>query len=127
MARPKKPHNNPSHRPAQTINWDLVDEMLMAGSPGTEIAPKFSMHPETFYDRVSREKGVGFTEYSQRVRSSGDGNLRLSYYKSALDGNTQLLISLGKERLGYGKSEIADPTGTRDAMFSIWGSHGVSS
>ena len=48
-------------RPEKPIDWDLVDELLMVGCLGTEIAPHFNLHPETFYDRVLANYGIGFT------------------------------------------------------------------
>lgn len=90
-------------RPEKIINWKLVDELLLAGCLGTEIAPHFDMHVNTFYDRVKQETGVCFTEYSTEKRSKGESLLRHQQYKKALgvttDGDNTLLIWLGKNRL----------------------------
>jgi hypothetical protein len=52
-------------RPRKPIDWKRVDRLLMAGCKGTEIAPHFDMHYETFYRKVEKKYKVGFTEYSR--------------------------------------------------------------
>lgn len=51
-------------RPEKPIDWDKVDKLLLAGCHGTEIAPHFNMHPDTFYNRMKERYNLGFTEYS---------------------------------------------------------------
>jgi hypothetical protein len=104
MPRPKRQGiPNPHGRPVKLINWDLVDELLLAGCDGAEIAPHFDMHPHTFYDRVQLEKGTLFTDYRLEKKSKGDSILRHSQYKKAIGatdkGDNTLLIWLGKQRL----------------------------
>ena len=86
-------------RPEKTIDWKLVDKLLQAHCPGTEIAASFDLHPNTFYDRVEKEFGCGFTEYSQQKKKKGKNNLRLAQLKNALEGNTSMQIWLGKNWL----------------------------
>jgi hypothetical protein len=74
--------------------------LLEAGCPGTEIAPHFDLGYDRFYDRVQQQYGIGFTEYSQKIRQKGDSNIREKQYKKALKGDNTLLIWLGKNRLG---------------------------
>lgn len=88
-------------RPEIKIDWKRVDELLEAGCLGTEIAAHIGMHPETFYDRVLKEKKIGFTDYSTQKRSCGDGLIREAQYKKALKRlDNTMLIWLGKQRLG---------------------------
>lgn len=87
-------------RPEKHIDWSMVDKLLQAHCPGTEIAASFDMHPETFYDRVKKEFGTGFTEYSQQKKKKGKNNLRLAQLKNALEGNTSMQVWLGKNWLG---------------------------
>ena len=96
--KPEKPA--PMGRSIKHIDWDLVDDLLKAGCPGTEIAPHFDMIADTLYDRVKLEKGVTFTEYSLSKRSHGDGLIRQTQYKKALKEDNTMLIWLGKQRLG---------------------------
>lgn len=92
MARPEKP-----------IDWDLVDQLLMADCHGTDCAAEFDMHPDTFYRKVQEKYNIGFTELSLQRKKQGDSNLRAQQYKKALGqtdkGDNTLLIWLGKTRL----------------------------
>jgi len=87
-------------RPVKPIDWEKVDRLLEAGCLGTEIAAHFNMHPDTFYIRCQKEKGMGYTAYSQEKKQKGDSILRAAQYKTALDGNTTMQVWLGKQRLG---------------------------
>lgn len=90
-------------RPYKAIDWELVDEMLEAGCPGTEIAGTFGMHPDTFYMRVKDEKNMGFSDYYSLKTAQGAGMIRLHQFRKALGkteiGDNTLLIFLGKTRL----------------------------
>lgn len=99
MPRPKKANPIPNHRPEKPIDWDKVDQLLLAGCLGTEIAPHFNMHPTTFYDRVQIKYGMTFTLYSCQKHQEGDSLLRAAQYKNAMKGNTTMQIWLGKNRL----------------------------
>lgn len=104
MPRPRRDNPRPRSRPVKPIDWALVDELLLAGCNGAEIAPHFDMHPTTFYDRVLLEKGMIFTDYSTEKRFKGDSLLRHVQYKKAVKGDNTLLIWLGKNRLNQRES-----------------------
>jgi len=87
-------------RPHKHIDWEKVDRLLQAHTPGTEIAASFDMHPDTFYRRVEEEYGMGFTDYCSQKRNKGKNNLRLAQLKNALEGNTSMQVWLGKNWLG---------------------------
>lgn len=89
MARPEKP-----------IDWDKVDQLLMAGCHGTEIASYFNMHPNTFYTKLETNYKCGFTEFSALKKSHGDALLRNVQFEKALDKDNTMMIWLGKQRLG---------------------------
>lgn len=88
MARNEKP-----------IDWNYVDKLLEAGCLGTEIAPHFDLHPDTFYRKCEKEHNIGFTEYRAQKVQKGDSLLRAAQFKNALSGNTSMQIWLGKQRL----------------------------
>lgn len=104
---PSKPSGRPNGRTSKekNIDWDKVDQLLIAGCLGTEIAPHFDMHPETFYDHVLRKYGICFSEYSFKKKSQGDSLLRAKQFEKALKGENTLLIWLGKNRLNQRDSE----------------------
>jgi hypothetical protein len=89
-----------AHRPLIPIDWKQVDEWLKRGSLGTHIAACLGISSDTLYDRCQQEHGIGFSEYSRQKKSVGDTNLLGKQYDEAMNGNTSLLIWLGKVRLG---------------------------
>ncbi len=105
---PNKLTGNPEGRPPYEIDWKKVDELMIAGCTGTEIAAYFGMYPDTFYRRVEVEKQVGFTAYLQSKRSKGDSILRAVQYDEAVrKRNTTMIVWLGKNKLGQtDKKEI---------------------
>lgn len=111
VAAENYPRKDNMPRPEKPIDWKLVDLMLEAHCTGTEIASKFDMHPNTFYDRVVQEYKMSFTEYSVSKNESGKANLRFSIYTRALKGNDKLTLHLTKHMLNqwdkFDKSEIS--------------------
>lgn len=87
-------------RPPKEIDWKMVDMLLEAGCTGTEIASKFDMHHDTFYDKVKETHNISFTAYAQGKSESGKANLRASMYSRALKGNDKLTLHLAKHMLG---------------------------
>ncbi len=67
---------------------------------GTEIAPHFDMHVQTFYNKVLEQYKMCFTEYSALKRQQGDSILRAKQYEKAMKLDNTMLIWLGKNRLG---------------------------
>ena len=84
-----------------TIDWKQVENLLMAGCSGAEIAASLGMHPETLYDRVVKEFKISFTDYSYKYKQKGDSLLKAKQFESAIkDKNIPMQIWLGKQRLG---------------------------
>jgi hypothetical protein len=108
MPRRKSDNKLPPYRPPIPIDWNKVDKFLESGCPGTDIAGFLGCHPETFYARCKQEKGIGFTEYATQKRSSGDNLLRAAQMQAALQGNTSMLIWLGKNRLQQKDDPLQD-------------------
>jgi hypothetical protein len=90
---------NPAGRPKKQLDWDVVDNLLKLGMPGTKIASYFALHHDTLYDRCLTEKGVSFTEYSAHKYAEGETPLLQKQYEKAVAGDNQMLIHLGKCRL----------------------------
>jgi len=90
------------------IDWERVGQMLAAGCLGIEIAAVIGIHQKTFYDRVLKDFGITFTEYSQEKKARGEAALREVQYNKALGiskkGDNTLLIWLGKQRLNQRES-----------------------
>lgn len=105
-------------RPEKPLDWAKVDQLLMAGCKGTQIAPHFDMHPETFYDKVKEKYGIGFTEYCAIKREHGDSLLHAKQFEKALKGDNAMLIWLGKQRLGQ-REQREDPNQHQKLVFEV--------
>lgn len=92
-------------RPVKPIDWKMVDTLLMSGCTGAEIASHFDMHPITFYERVERQYGTSFTNYSSEKKQKGESLLRHKQFEVALKGDKTMLVWLGKNRLGQKETE----------------------
>jgi len=91
--KPKTKHRIP-------IDWSLVDKYLIGGAKGTEIAGAIGVHEETLYNRCKEEQGMIYTAYSAKLKQKGDTMLHTKQFQVAMNGNTSMLIWLGKQRLG---------------------------
>jgi len=114
MARPRRADVKQGGRPPKPIDWKIVDELLMAECSGAQIAGEFDMDPETFYRKCQQEHNIGFTGYSLSKTKQGEARLKHKQYTQALKGNTQLLIHLGKTRLG--QAEPKDGAVTEESL-----------
>lgn len=96
-----------SGRPPKPIDWIIVDQFLMAGCTGTEIAANFHIYPDTLYRRVQDEFGITFTDYAAQYDEKGKSLLRVKQFEKALEKDNSMLIWLGKQRLGQkDKTEV---------------------
>lgn len=90
-------------RPKADIDWERVDDLLISGCSGTEIAAFFGINPHTLYDRCFSDNGIMFSDYSHEKHSKGDSLLRDMQFKKALgihkEGDNTMLVWLGKNRL----------------------------
>lgn len=84
-------------RPQKKIDWKRVDQLLMKGCEGVEIAPHFDMHSHTFYDRVEQKYKVTFTEYCQQKRNKGRSYIKEKQFDKAMKGDNTMLIWVGKQ------------------------------
>lgn len=84
-------------------DWEKIDNLLVAGCTGTEIAGYLGIHPETLYKWAEQDKKMGFSDYLAQKRSKGDSLLKAHQYAKAMGmtdkGDNTLLIWLGKCRL----------------------------
>jgi len=87
-------------RPRAPIDWQKVDQALMAGCNGVQVAAKLGIHPETLYKSVQRDFKMGFSEYEAAKKAKGDALLCELQFDKAVKGDTTMQIWLGKQRLG---------------------------
>tara|TARA_R110002020_G_scaffold166393_1_gene354368 strand:+ start:1301 stop:1645 length:345 start_codon:yes stop_codon:yes gene_type:complete len=98
-------------KPFAKIDWEQADKMCGIHCTGEEIASILNVDYDTLNAACKREKGMGFSDYSDQKRSSGRASLRRRQYGIAMDGNSTMLIWLGKNWLGQtDKSEVTQTT-----------------
>lgn len=88
------------HGPVKDIDWKLVDDLLIKGCSGTQIAARIGIHYDTLYDRCQKEKKTLFSVYSQQKREKGDSMIHETQFDLAMERDRAMLIWLGKQRLG---------------------------
>lgn len=96
---------NKGGRPRKVIDWDQVDAMCRIHCTGEEQAAVLNVDYDTLNSACKREKGMGFSEYFKQKSASGKMSLRRKQYTSAMDGNTTMLVWLGKNWLGQKDSQ----------------------
>lgn len=100
MSEPK----NKGGRPRKEVDWDKVDKMCAIHCTGEEQASLLDMSYDTLERRCREEKGVSFAEYFKQKAADGKMSLRRKQFTTAMNGNTSMLIWLGKNWLGQADS-----------------------
>ncbi len=99
----------PGH-PKSVLDWDKIDELLIAGCTAPEIAGFFGCSVRTLYTRCETDKGVLYSAYSQEKNAKGESLLRVQQFAKSLGltdmGDNTLLIWLGKNRLKQSESPV---------------------
>jgi hypothetical protein len=90
------------------IDFKKVDGLLESGCNGIQVAASLGIHPDTLYNRVREKYNTDFSAYAASKRAAGDSLLHVKQFKKAMDGDTKMLIHLGKFRLDQYEKE--DPT-----------------
>ena len=120
---PKKPKAKRVNKPGKTfgpdpmaIDWEWVNQMCIIDATAEEICScyrnpntgKMGISTDTLSRACERELGVKLADYLEEKRKIGRASLRRRQHQAAMEGNTALLIFLGKNRLGQtDKQEIA--------------------
>lgn len=94
-------------RPLTDIDWDQVDKMCEIHCTGEEQASILGVDYDTLNAACKRDKGIGFSDYFKQKSSGGKMSLRRRQFTSAMDGNTTMLVWLGKNWLG--QSDMPEP------------------
>ena len=87
-------------RKSASIDWEFVDNLLIAGCTGTDIASHIGIHPDTLYNHCEKENKTNFSAYSQEKRCKGNNLIRAAQFDEAVRKRDRgMLIWLGKNRL----------------------------
>lgn len=97
-------------RPLKEINWDVVEKLIECGCSGVEIAAKFRIKSDTFYERFKKEYGCSFQDYRGEAQEAGLADIRSMLQAKALNnkapGNSNLLIFLARCKLGMREPDV---------------------
>ncbi|MEM0167475.1 MAG: hypothetical protein QW515_02435 [Thermoplasmatales archaeon] len=102
--RRKKPLRNPNKienggRKPLPIDWKKVENLIVHGCSGVQIAATLGIHPQTLYDRCVKDNQRDWTEYSYEFWEKGNAQLHAKQYQMAMKGDKTLMVWLGKNRL----------------------------
>lgn len=89
-------------------DWKQVESMCAINCTGQEIAGVMGMHYDTLVARIKEVYQLNFSDYYAIHNSKGLVSLRRKQYDSAMNGNTQMLIHLGKYYLGQSERPVED-------------------
>lgn len=90
------------------IDWKKVDNALIAGANGVQVAALFGIHPDTLYIRCKEVHKMDFSAYLSEKREKGNSLLLAKQYDLAMKGDRGMLIWLGKNRLGQSENRNAE-------------------
>jgi hypothetical protein len=92
----EKAGKNLGGRPPKEINLDLVQDLARIHCTDAEIANICKVSQETF---TRRKRDPAFAELLEQARDEGKASLRRLQWQAAQNGNSALLIFLGKNIL----------------------------
>jgi hypothetical protein len=99
------------------IDWKQVENLLMAGCSGVEIAASLGIHENTLYKRCKDDLKVEFVAFSQQNKAKGDSLLKAKQFETAIkDKNVPMQIWLGKNRLNQTDKNQTDITTKGDKI-----------
>lgn len=97
MSIPAK--KNPPHRPKKELDFTIIDSLCELQCTAVEICGVLGVCEETLNARIRERFDMSFSEYYSQKGSNGKVSLRRRQYKAAMDGNSAMLIWLGKQWL----------------------------
>ena len=110
----KKRHPFRQARPptGELIDWNRVDELIEAGCTKAEIMPFFPVSESCFTESFHVKHGENFSVYAFKIKSRGDAHIKEAKFRKAIGrtkkGDTQLLMYLGRTRLGEVEASTAN-------------------
>jgi AraC-like DNA-binding protein len=95
----KKHHKKKMGRPRVEIDWNIFENLCGIQCTLEEMAAVFHCSIDHLEKSVKREYKKTFSEIFNEKRCYGKMSLRRRQWKAALDGNTTMMIWLGKQHL----------------------------
>lgn len=87
-------------RQGTPIHWKEVEHWLELGGTGVQVAEAIGINEQTLYRRCTEDLNMSFAELRAKSRSRGDLKLLDTQHVVAHEKNANMLIWLGKNRLG---------------------------
>lgn len=103
-------------RPEVQIDWDAVDKLLQIQCTGKEIASLLNVGYSTLERSCKKDNKKNFEDYSQEKRAAGLPSLRRRQWTKAMDGDSTMLIWLGKQYLEQTDKKQTDLTSSDGSM-----------
>lgn len=94
---------NKGGRPRKKIDYKTVEKLCALQCTGAEIASFLGVHYSTLIEHIQRDYGMSFPEYFELKSGAGRVSLRRRQWQAAQEGNSAMLIWLGKQYLGQGE------------------------
>lgn len=79
--------------------WETINSLCTIHCTGEEIAGVLEIDYDTLNARIKDKYTIGFSDYYKRHQGAGKASLRRMQWKAAEEGNTTMLVWLGKNVL----------------------------
>ena len=97
-------------RPKIEIDVDQVKKMFALFCTGREVAEIIGVCYDTLEKRIKEATGDSLSDFIKKSQAEGKKSLRKAQYDKAIEGNTTMLIWLGKQFLGQKEPKEPEPT-----------------
>jgi len=108
-------------RPRIKVDWNKVEQMCAIQCTGEEIAGVLGIDYDTLNSACKRENKLSFSDYFKQKGSVGKMSLRRKQYTSMMEGNTTMMVWLGKNWLGQSdkEMELSDEPAPLNITFNV--------
>jgi hypothetical protein len=108
----------PIHKPKK-LPWEEIEKLCKIDCTGEEIAAFIDCDYDTLQTACKRINKIPISEYIKIKRGAGNVSLRRRQFKTAMEGNTTMLIWLGKQRLGQTDKQVIESTNSHNISFVL--------
>ncbi len=96
-------------RQEKPIDWNYIEMAMLAGVNQTRILESIDLNKCNFIRRFKERYGENFESYATKKHQQGNSLLEVAQFQKALNnshkGNSQMLMYLGKVKLGQKEPE----------------------
>lgn len=100
-------------------DWHVIRAMCSIQCTGEEISSVIGISYSTLKRRIEETYGVNFEQYYKKESKAGLPSLRHAQWQKALEGNTAMLIWLGKQYLNQKDSPETIQTEPIQLLYSL--------